>query len=81
MVVGTIIKPQAAELVPSIPTNDPEKITRVFTTSIVKSEEENTGNATPVNVKCLVSNPENKGNTYFVNSIQGVEEECASRRS
>eukprot|EP00974_Lingulodinium_polyedra_P000632 60521-Lingulodinium_polyedra.AAC.1 len=65
MVVGTIIKPRAAELVPSVPVNDPEKIARVFTTSIVKREEENTGNAAPVNVKCFASHRENKGNKYF----------------
>eukprot|EP00974_Lingulodinium_polyedra_P005434 511443-Lingulodinium_polyedra.AAC.1 len=62
MVVGTIIKPRAADFVPSIPVNDPEKFVRVFTTSIFKSEEENTGNTAPVNIKCLASNPENKGN-------------------
>eukprot|EP00974_Lingulodinium_polyedra_P110939 10729860-Lingulodinium_polyedra.AAC.1 len=65
MVVGTVIKPRATELVPSIPVNDQNKIARVFTTPIVKNEEENTGNAAPVNVKCLASNPENKGNKYF----------------
>eukprot|EP00974_Lingulodinium_polyedra_P010095 970555-Lingulodinium_polyedra.AAC.1 len=74
MVVGTIIKPRAADFVPSIPVKDPEKFVKVFTTSIVKNEE-NAGNTAPVNARCLASNPENKGNKYCVNSIQGVEEE------
>eukprot|EP00974_Lingulodinium_polyedra_P068739 6656256-Lingulodinium_polyedra.AAC.1 len=46
-VVGTIIKPRAAELGPGIPANDSEKIANVYTASIVKNEEENTGNAAP----------------------------------
>eukprot|EP00974_Lingulodinium_polyedra_P121471 11179140-Lingulodinium_polyedra.AAC.1 len=71
-----MIKPWAAEVVPSIPANGQNKVARVFTTSIVKHEEANTGNAAPVNVKCFASNPENEGNKCFVNAIQGIEEEC-----
>eukprot|EP00974_Lingulodinium_polyedra_P109827 10623266-Lingulodinium_polyedra.AAC.1 len=65
MVVGTIIKTKAAKFVPSSPANALENIARVFATSIVKKEEEHAGNEAPVNIKCLASNPENKGNKYF----------------
>eukprot|EP00974_Lingulodinium_polyedra_P034874 3350262-Lingulodinium_polyedra.AAC.1 len=73
MVVGAIIKPT---YVTSSPSDLQElHIAETSVNSIVK-EKEVADNEVRVSMNCVASNPANKANKYYVNSLQGIEEEC-----
>ena len=70
---GTIIKRKTTASLPGGLTQ--VNTAEIYVTSIVKNKEE-ADNKVLVNKNCVASNPDNKANAYFVNSLPCSDEEC-----